>query len=1545
MRLSRTNHPMQPPAPSRLQRLRRPTPGRWLLVLLPVTFLLVAASLASGLPTFARLANLPAGVSWSGFSPADWVTALPVDSQITAEAGPGLDPGTAAYASSTDAGASWSDWSSAGLSVSGTVSTTQTLKVVGLNLPDAAGANLIRFRIQEISGTLELSPDFAIRVDTAAPASTVGQPADGVVLRTAPAIAGTAFDATSGVSQVKLSIRAGASGHYWDGSAWVSGEQWLPATGTTSWTYAGVAPVWTDGETYTIRSQASDSAGNVEAPAAGSSFTFDVTAPAVTVVSPNGGEVWAGGQSYPINWVATDGVGLVSTPITLSVSYDGGATWTLLAAAQANSGSTAWTTPAINNTQVLVRVEAVDRAGNVGSDSSDATFSLDDAPPTAPQNLTAIPAGWTKVNDFSVAWTNPPDIGDVIGAWYKLDLPPAAVDDGTFVTTTNVISGISLDVDGAHPIYVWLEDALGRADHTATAATTLHLDRMAPAPPGSLVGTPYRTWTNVNSFSETWVNPPDLSGIKGAYYRLNRPGDFPADGTFMTTTNTLAGIAVPADGKHSLYIWLVDGAGNFSHLNRNVHPDVFWYDSTAPTATVALAPLLPANGWYSTTVVATFSGSDPVGGSGLAAVYHQLDGSAWITTTTRTITAEGPHQLVYSARDVAGNQSNSEAITFSLDLTPPTVSLTPERLPAASGWYTASIAFRLDATDLLSGGALGYYRLNGGSWQTATTFTLTTEGVYLIEYYGQDAAGNRSAVGSLQVRVDATPPKTAYLIEGEQGENGWYTSPLTVTLVPNDNGSGVVATYYQINNGPRLSGTQFQLAADGIYTLLFYSEDAAANVESSFPVQVKVDSTAPGAPTAVSTIPADWSRVNRFSIQWASPTDLSGIVGVYTRMDREPAGDDDGIFAPVTNRLDDLTVPAEGAHHVYLWLRDGAGNADYRNRVLAPPLRYDATPPVTTASVQGLVGTEGWYRGPVTVTLSAADAASGVARLRYRLNGADWVVTTQTSVLISITASDKHVLVYGSEDVAGNVESIHEIILRIDAVPPSAPLNLRAEPSGWQRQNSFRLTWRSPLDQSGIAGAYVRFDTAPTHPADGTFYSAIDVLEGVQAPSEGRHSVYLWLRDKAGNADHTTAVAVADALWYDGTPPVTTVTRTGTLGSNGWYVGPVTFTFSAVDVGIADAVSGVAETRYQIDDAPWTVGNGLSLTEDGVHTVRVASVDNAGNSEATQIFDVALDQRAPIARLGTLNRYQSATSFDVSWSGWDPTPGSGLAGFDVQMRDGYAGTWQPWRSGVLVTSATFTGERGHTYFFRIAARDVAGNLQPFTTDPVFANIETVLNGSFDTGTFATWSASGLLYKAVVPLPGPSGATVLMARLGSEDYGPSLKDPGQVPVGSATISQTLRIPELSQAPRPTLIFWYRVFSYDVVYSQRLQRYVDTFDVTLLDATGQEIALLLRDGNPTSSYGTLYDTGWKRAFIDLSPYAGQTVQLTFANYNRHDNLFNTWSYVDDIQVRDWPYSHRIYLPVILGDAQGAAAAAAAAAPEAEPSLFEADPDGKR
>ena len=70
----------------------------------------------------------------------------------------------------------------------------------------------------------------------------------------------------SRVDFVEVSIQRDGDGSYWDGDSWEAGETFVLASGTASWTYAFADANLTDGESYTVRSRATDTATNVQAP-------------------------------------------------------------------------------------------------------------------------------------------------------------------------------------------------------------------------------------------------------------------------------------------------------------------------------------------------------------------------------------------------------------------------------------------------------------------------------------------------------------------------------------------------------------------------------------------------------------------------------------------------------------------------------------------------------------------------------------------------------------------------------------------------------------------------------------------------------------------------------------------------------------------------------------------------------------------------------------------------------------------------------------------------------------------------------------------------------------------------------------------------------------------------------------------------------------------------------------------------------------------------------------------------------------------------------
>jgi YD repeat-containing protein len=97
-------------------------------------------------------------------------------------------------------------------------------------------------------------------------------------------------------------------------------------------------------------------------------------------------------------------------------------------------------------------------------------------------------------------------------------------------------------------------------------------------------------------------------------------------------------------------------------------------------------------------------------------------------------------------------------------------------------------------------------------------------------------------------------------------------------------------------------------------------------------------------------------------------------------------------------------------------------------------LPVDTTPPVTTAAAAPTANAAGWNNTNVTVTLSATDDASGVARIEFNLDGVGWMHYT-TPVVIS--TEGVHTFQYRSIDRSSNVETPNSLIIRIDKTPPT----------------------------------------------------------------------------------------------------------------------------------------------------------------------------------------------------------------------------------------------------------------------------------------------------------------------------------------------------------------------------------------------------------------------------------------------------------------------------------------------------------------------------
>ncbi len=116
--------------------------------------------------------------------------------------------------------------------------------------------------------------------------------------------------------------------------------------------------------------------------------------------------------------------------------------------------------------------------------------------------------------------------------------------------------------------------------------------------------------------------------------------------------------------------------------------------------------------------------------------------------------------------------------------------------------------------------------------------------------------------------------------------------------------------------------------------------------------------------------------------------------------------------------------------------------------------------------------------------------------------------------------------------------------------------------------------------------------------------------------------------------------------WYtfttfsDSAPPTTTISITGTLGDNSWYISPVMITLTATD-----DVTGVDYTMYKLDSGSWITYTGpFTVSDDASHTIEYYSVDNNGNTETVKSADFKIDQMPPM----TTHTF----SGDVGKNGW-----------------------------------------------------------------------------------------------------------------------------------------------------------------------------------------------------------------------------------------------------------------------------------------------------
>jgi len=175
--------------------------------------------------------------------------------------------------------------------------------------------------------------------------------------------------------------------------------------------------------------------------------------------------------------------------------------------------------------------------------------------------------------------------------------------------------------------------------------------------------------------------------------------------------------------------------------------------------------------------------------------------------------------------------------------------------------------------------------------------------------------------------------------------------------------------------------------------------------------------------------------------------------------------------------------------------------------------------------------------------------------------------------------------------------------------------------------------------------------------------------------------------------------------------------------------GVATWTFTSVDPTTGDLPSDIF-TGFLPPDANPPAGEAFVD-----YTIRPKASDTTGtiiSAQASVVFDTnpakstkpvvtnTVDSGPPTSSVNPLPAYSPPT-FTLNWAGQDDPGGSGVGGYTVFVSDN-GGAYSPLVTNTSATSATFTGQDGHTYSFYSIATDNVGNVQ---TAPGTAQTTTV----------------------------------------------------------------------------------------------------------------------------------------------------------------------------------------------------------------------------
>jgi hypothetical protein len=352
----------------------------------------------------------------------------------------------------------------------------------------------------------------------------------------------------------------------------------------------------------------------------------------------------------------------------------------------------------------------------------------------------------------------------------------------------------------------------------------------------------------------------------------------------------------------------------------------------------------------------------------------------------------------------------------------------------------------------------------------------------------------------------------------------------------------------------------------------------------------------------------------------------------------------------------------------------------------------------------------------------------------------------------------------------------------------------------------------------------------------------------------------------------------------------TTYIITGTASSDYTEVQKVEVSINCGDWDLAEGTS------------PWVYTWTLPSSDGLLYTIRSMATDIDSRQEIPgKGITITVDNVIPtcdITKPLTDGEIISGTEYLIE--GW---ASDGLGVRQVEVTTDNGSNWDL-ADGTDVWSYTWTPGSNTDATIGVKTTDLVGNVNPLCAERdilvwkyiylpvVMLNYcpQVPLNGGFETGDFTYWTHGGELAQTV------QSDVACQCKHAALLGNPGYPCAGGVPVGRAWIQRTFAV---TSTGSPVLSFCYRIMTHDHIKWTDGTTLGDSFEVYV---QGNRVLQDGYDNYPNRSPGcrSLQDLGWKSFYYDLSSYKGQDIQVRFENWNRYDGWYNTWTYVDAVQI---------------------------------------------